>query len=308
VEDEMHLLFLCPFSKAAWFCHPWYVNVEHLAISLQSVPDMIEGMLSSRHPHASITNLYTFLWCLWKARNDTLFGRKQRRPSQIFAATNAILQGYKLEDTNATTDHQMETNAESHQIIPEEAFTRDPLTCAGITIFTDAAWKQDGESQPSPAGIGIVIQVDQNQHFKQLHISALSPPASSALQAEAFALLLATMLAEALQLQEPYFFTDSSVLAKAAVASSIFTAPGHWVVRPQIAAIKANPSFQASRISHIHRSANYKAHHQARLAKKIQSRSLAIRCLSSDLEHCPGKNVLSAISVIPFTLLSVKCS
>jgi hypothetical protein len=96
-------------------------------------------MLSSRHPHASITNLYTSLWCLWKARNHTLFGRKQRRPSQIFAATNAILQGYKLEDTTATTDHQMETNAESHQTIPEEAFTRDPFTWAGIAIFTYVA-------------------------------------------------------------------------------------------------------------------------------------------------------------------------
>jgi hypothetical protein len=62
--------------------------------------------------------------------------------------------------------------------------------------------------------------VDQNQHFKQLHISTLSPPASSVLQAEAFALHLA-MLAEAIQLQAPYFFTDSYVLAKAAAAVSI---------------------------------------------------------------------------------------
>jgi hypothetical protein len=47
------------------------------------------------------------------------------------------------------------------------------------------------------------------------------------LQAEAFALHLA-MLAEAVQLQTPYFFTNSYVLAKAAAAVSIFTAPGHW--------------------------------------------------------------------------------
>lgn len=141
----MHLLFLCPFSKAAWFCHPWYVNVEHFAVSHQSVPDMIQGMLSSRHPHASITNLYTFLWCLWKARNDTLFGRKQRKPSQIFASTNAVLQGYKLEDTTTTIEHQLEANAHSRQIIPTGDFTRDPSACS-VAIFSDAAWKQDGHS------------------------------------------------------------------------------------------------------------------------------------------------------------------
>jgi hypothetical protein len=31
VEDEMYMLFLCPFYKAAWFCSPWYLKAEFLA-------------------------------------------------------------------------------------------------------------------------------------------------------------------------------------------------------------------------------------------------------------------------------------
>jgi hypothetical protein len=50
---------------------------------------------------------------------------------------------------------------------------------------------------------GIIIQTGGNQHCQQLHISVLSPPASSSLQAEAFGPLLATMLAELLHIPLP---------------------------------------------------------------------------------------------------------
>jgi hypothetical protein len=92
IEDEMHLLFLCPFSKAAWFSHPWYIKTEHLAAAQPSIPGMIQSLLSSGHPHINLSNLYTYLWCLWKARNDVLFDRKNCRPPQVYAVANAITQ------------------------------------------------------------------------------------------------------------------------------------------------------------------------------------------------------------------------
>jgi hypothetical protein len=64
---------------------------------------------------------------------------------------------------------------------------------------------------------------------------------------------------------------------------------------------------QHSRISHIHRSRNVKAHHQARLALKIQSTTVAIRCLSSGVGQCLSRDILNVSSVYPYTLLSVKC-
>ena len=76
IEDEMHLLFLCPFSKAAWFSHPWYIKTEPLVAAFPSIPDMIQALLSSRHPHINVPNLYTYLWCIWKDRKNELFDRK----------------------------------------------------------------------------------------------------------------------------------------------------------------------------------------------------------------------------------------
>jgi hypothetical protein len=63
--------------------------------------------------------------------------------------------------------------------------------------------------------MGVFIQVEYNQHIQQLHVSALSPSASSPLQAETFGLMLATRLAEILKIQDPHF-TDCSMLALAA--------------------------------------------------------------------------------------------
>jgi hypothetical protein len=50
VQDEMHLFFLCPFSKAVWYCHPWYIRTEALAALHHSVPQMIHAFLSLGHP------------------------------------------------------------------------------------------------------------------------------------------------------------------------------------------------------------------------------------------------------------------
>lgn len=302
IEDEMHMLFLCPFSKAAWFSSPWFIRTEVFAATHPSVPELIQALLSSAHPHSNITTLYTFLWCLWKARNDVQFGGKFCKSSQVFPVANAIIHASKLEDL-VTSQEQSLTFSASQLQVPQQ----DPSLLAGNVIFCDAAWKNEGSNKSSSAGIGIIIQTRGNQHYNELHISALSPPVSSPLQAEAFGLLLATMLAERLHIQEPRFYTDCSVLASEAATTSIFEDSGHWVIRPILASIRASSAFCASRIAHTNRCFNVKAHHQAKLACKIQTRSLAVRCLSSDTGFFPGRDVLSMSSVKPFTLLSVKC-
>jgi hypothetical protein len=54
--------------------------------------------------------------------------------------------------------------------------------------------------QSSSAGIGVILQLEDNEHCQQLHVSALSPPVSSPLQAEAYGLLLATKIVDILHI------------------------------------------------------------------------------------------------------------
>jgi ribonuclease HI len=333
----MHLFFLCPFSKAAWFSYPWYIRTEVIASNHRSVPNFIQALLTSGHPSASLEYIFTFLWCLWKARNDQLFCRKAHKPYQVFVATQAILQGAKLGDQaqnnqtqalvqkreipkraspiqeqnsfmDAATSQNLQNNL---QVIPTPGTTvADPWSIPGTKIFTDAAWTQqhNHDSPPSRAGLGIIIQLEGAHQCTRLLISAVSPPAISALQAEVFGLLLAANLVHHLQLQQVTFFTDCAILAKAAASRNIIEDPGHWQIRPQLATLFSRPSFRKQKIFHIPRCMNFKAHFQAKLATRIQDKPFSIRCISTqESAPCTFKDVISHFSDALCTLTSVKC-
>jgi hypothetical protein len=222
----------------------------------------------------------------------------------VYVAANAIIQGTNLEGSTPVGDHGV-TCSQDHLLTPA---IQNPYSFAGNTIFCDAAWEIQPSNTTKRAGIGVFIQVQNNQHIQQLHISAMSPPASSPLHAETFGLLLATRLAEILKIQDPHFLTDCSVLALAAKATDILSAPGPWDNRPLIAEIQNSPSFQQRNVSHINRGNNVKAHHLARLASKLHGRPVLYRCLCSNAGLCTIRETLSVTSMLPFTLLSVKCS
>jgi hypothetical protein len=153
--------FLCPFSKAAWFCSPWFIKTEILAANHHSIPDMIQALLNSRHPQINHTSLYTFLWCLWKARNDTHFCRKFCRPSQVFEAANAIIQATKLEAATFSeerTPYEAVDTATQLQVTRCQQMTsfagtriRDISNISGSVIFSDVAWSLGLHGQPVPA-------------------------------------------------------------------------------------------------------------------------------------------------------------
>jgi hypothetical protein len=120
LEDEMHMFFLCPFTKAAWFSYPWHIRTEMIAMHNHTIPQMIKTLLDSNHPHINITRLYTLLWCIWKARNDVLFGRKFCKPSQVYSATNAILQGSKIEERMEGHEQHPSTDICHHETFMQE--------------------------------------------------------------------------------------------------------------------------------------------------------------------------------------------
>ena len=155
-EDEVHLFFLCPFAKAAWFASPWHLRSEVFATNHHSIPAIIHAILASGHPNASISNLYTFLWCLWKSRNDSLFGRKVNKPLQVQAAANAILRATRIDDRNNPVLSLEAGNQHNSHL--QESVTLEYAMHAGTVFFVDAAWKPTQGHQLAPAGIGIFIQ------------------------------------------------------------------------------------------------------------------------------------------------------
>jgi hypothetical protein len=100
--------------------------------------------------------------------------------------------------------------------------------------------------------------------------------------------------------------TDCAILAKAAATRNIIEDPGHWQIRPQLAAFFSSPSFPQQIIFHVPRCTNFKAHFQAKLATRMQDKPFSIRCLSRTQENvaCTFRGVISYFSDALCTLTS----
>ena len=77
-------------------------------------------------------------------------------------------------------------------------------------------------------------------------------------------------------------------LATTMAANKLILAPSHWTIRTQLAYIAASSAFDATRIYHVNMSYNLRAHHQARLALKIQKQLSRLgahnsSCLNADV-------------------------
>jgi hypothetical protein len=250
------------------------------------------------------------LWCLWKSRNDNLFGRKSNKPFQVHAAAKAILQGARNDDELTPTKvHASITQDKQCTSLQQGSSVSEPSKLVGSVFYVDAAWSPLQGQNSAPAGIGIFIQNTGLTHTNNIFISATSPHVSSALQAEAFGVQLAVTIAELLCSEQPIFLTDNKTLSVAAAANDPVRAPGHWQIAPQLAAIFTMSAFNPSRIHHTNRQHNFKAHHQAKLALRLLSKDVIFRCLCNSQQPgiCPVRSALSESAVQPFKLVSVKC-
>ena len=160
--------FLCPFAKAAWYSHPWYIKTEFLGQHNCSIPQMIQALLTSHHPQISLSSLYTFLWCIWKAQNDARFCRKLNAPSQVYTVAMVIMQGSNIGDTISPSSSRMlddvyvqgqQRKGHGDQVTaPAPGRTiNDISTIFCPIIFLDAAWFPRSDGKPAVASLGISI-------------------------------------------------------------------------------------------------------------------------------------------------------
>lgn len=55
LEDEIHIFFLCPFTKAAWFAAPWFIRSECYANQHNSILNILMDISCSGHLNLSKT-------------------------------------------------------------------------------------------------------------------------------------------------------------------------------------------------------------------------------------------------------------
>lgn len=202
----------------------------------------IWALVKSDHPHATLSNIFTFMWCLWKSRNDKLFQRKDTSPLQVFSAAQAIKKSLSLEmqakeQGKSGFEISDQCKQDKGEIIQGTTVDRAKLSTP-IKIFVDAAWKEQEQSTSTgtrKAGIGIFMQTQEEERKTQIRIYALYLEAQSTLHAEALAIKLASIILSRLKIQEAAILTDNLTLAKAAAARAPATQPGHWLIRGVLA-------------------------------------------------------------------------
>jgi hypothetical protein len=224
-ENETHLFFTCNFARAAWFCEPWYIKTDMLIADTTSLSHLISKMLCMNHPYATIENILTFMWCIWKARNDYLFNRKLCHPNQIYHMANAINQNLEKFDVFQVQESRLqvlEAN-ENNKVAKQGEVIKSDLQVQGSKIFSDAAWKTKknlSSKEKETTGLGVYCQIQQDNLKATVLLQATAGRTPSPLHAEALGLLLAAKIAQIMQVNQITFLTDNLMLAKAAAASS----------------------------------------------------------------------------------------
>jgi hypothetical protein len=169
-ESDMHLFFLCPFAKAAWFHGPWFLISEVITQNLTSIAMVIKSLLNLKHPEENITSTATFMWCIWKARNDELFCRKKHKSQQVAVQSKALLNN--LETLQVTPRRQVQTLTPPNESVttPRSGDSVKSDFCfAGPKLFVDAAWKLKRNHSTATAGPRIYLTYKE-QH---MHTDAL---------------------------------------------------------------------------------------------------------------------------------------
>jgi hypothetical protein len=183
--------------------HPWNLKIDQVASPSESITQTISRLLTMNHPNGTIENILTFTWCLWKARNDCLFNKKDIAPLQVHHMTNAIKQNLELLDPLqvGVQEPQRRTGTQQEMTGPGNTISSD-LRIQGSKIFSDATWRKistSGTQENLKTGLGVYCQLTREYREETVMIQASTVQPSSPILAEAAALLLASNIAAKIQ-------------------------------------------------------------------------------------------------------------
>ncbi|KAG7584818.1 Ribonuclease H domain [Arabidopsis thaliana x Arabidopsis arenosa] len=130
-EDELHLLWNCPFAQRVWQLAPL-----HLQISSASLVDLLSLLRTASSTSAlpptglSLTPLAPWiLWNLWKARNYLIF------EDRTFSEQDIVLKAIK-----EAKDWQAAQSCLPNQALKRKQCSPPPVNSEAVKCFVDAAW------------------------------------------------------------------------------------------------------------------------------------------------------------------------
>jgi hypothetical protein len=276
------------------------------------------------HPNASLPNILTFMWCIWKSRNDNLFDKKARSPYQVHQMAQAIKNNMEMLDNTHDSSSQIQVRPQDsslqvskdqkigHASLQPGSTLRTDLTISGPKVYSDAALKArrlSGATPKSRSGLGIFYDFQEGQHTTKVLIQASTVSASSPLHAEALALLLAAKIAAALKLSQPTFLTDNLPLAKAVIANSMTDPQVLWEIRGLVSEFKQVSQDLHASVYHINRDLNGVAHNCSQQAFRNLSSEPIFSCISSAHTKgaCPTALAIQILDLQGFVLHDVTC-
>jgi ribonuclease HI len=270
------------------------------------------------HPHASLQNVLTFMWCMWKSRNDCLFGRKPGNPLQINQVAEAISKNLEMVDMTQKPNKQTHHNTvnilqvqNQEQVLKQGETITSDLQIKCSRIYSDAAWKVNADTRVEAkmmTGLGIYCRLQEPNCKTSLFIQALIPATPSVIQAEAEALVLAAKVAKLLHLNHVSILTDNITVARAATTSLLAHQQVPWEIRQQIAKYKAvSQSF--FQVYHIRRNLNSEAHKCAQQALRQSMSTPIFTCLNSSHREtpCPLQIILPSLQAQGYVINDVSC-
>jgi hypothetical protein len=164
--------FLCPFVKASWFLKPWFLRSEVFTQNVNSFAEVLHTLLSMNHPKANLNFIATFLWCIWKERNDQHFGRKKMKPEQIAIHAKALL--LDLESTPLLPSPNKSPRAHEQIFVKSGETVSAYFHVSGLNLYVDASWKLRPNQSSASAGLGLYLAFPEQGNTSDVLVSASS--------------------------------------------------------------------------------------------------------------------------------------